>query len=188
MLHATAHGRIGRDTELRYTPDGTAVADIAIGCNYGRKGEDGKKPTQWIKATLWGKQAEALAEYLTKGKGVVAMLSDVNVRQYKSQDGTPGSSLEGRVDAIEFTGAGAGAASSREDARRQGRTRAGDPGLPATAQGSHRRAQRRQQGGAPREVDPLACLRGAGMQPREARSAPPRLQRRRASGGGLAMR
>jgi single-strand DNA-binding protein len=106
MLHATAHGRIGRDTELRYTPDGTAVADIAIGCNYGRKGEDGKKPTQWIKATLWGKQAEALAEYLTKGKGVVAMLSDVNVRQYKSQDGTPGSSLEGRVDAIEFTGAG----------------------------------------------------------------------------------
>lgn len=106
MLTATAHGRLGRDVELRYLTDGTAVADMAIGCNIGRKGEDGKQPTTWLKAVLWGKQAEALAQYLTKGKGVVVTVRDVNVRTFTKQDGTPSFSLEGRVDGLEFTGAG----------------------------------------------------------------------------------
>lgn len=106
MLIATAHGRLGRDTELRYAADGTAVADMAIGCNVGRKGFDGTQPTQWVKATLWGKQAEALAPYLTKGKGVVVSIRDVQVRTYAKQDGSTGTSLEGRVDGMEFTGAG----------------------------------------------------------------------------------
>lgn len=106
MLNAIAHGRIGRDTEVRYTPDSTAVAEIAIACNYGRKGQDGRKPTQWLRASLWGKQAEALAPYLTKGKGVCVIVSDLHVREFKKQDGTTSSALEGRVDQIEFTGAG----------------------------------------------------------------------------------
>lgn len=105
MIHITAHGRLGRDAELRYSPDGTAVCNIAIGCNYGRKGEDGNKPTQWVSASLWGKQAEALAQYLTKGKGVVVVLEDAHIREYQSQKGN-GASLEGRVVSIEFTGAG----------------------------------------------------------------------------------
>lgn len=105
MITITAHGRIGRDAELRHTSDGTAVCDIAIGCNYGRKGADGKKPTQWIRASLWGKQAEALAQYLVKGKGVIVVLEDAHVREFQSSNGT-GHSLEGRVIGIEFTGAG----------------------------------------------------------------------------------
>ena len=106
MLHAIAHGRIGRDTELRSTPDGTSVAELSIACDYGRKGQDGKKPVQWLRARLWGKQAEALAQYLTKGKGVVVIVSDLHVREFQKQDGTTSSALEGRVDSIEFTGAG----------------------------------------------------------------------------------
>lgn len=106
MLNAIAHGRIGRDTELRSTADGTPVAELAIACDYGRKGQDGKKPTQWLRASLWGKQAEALAQYLTKGKGVCVIVSDLHVREFKKQDGTTSNALEGRVDSIEFTGAG----------------------------------------------------------------------------------
>lgn len=106
MLNAIAHGRVGRDTEVRYTTDGTAVAELAIACDYGRKGQDGKKPVQWLRASLWGKQAEALAQYLTKGKGVVVIVSNLHVREFKKQDGTTSSALEGRVDSIEFTGAG----------------------------------------------------------------------------------
>jgi single-strand DNA-binding protein len=105
MLTMTVHGRLGRDAELR-DANGTSVADLAIACNYGRKGEDGKKPTQWVRASLWGKQAEAMLDYLTKGKGLVAILSDVHVRSYNKNDGTPATSLEGRVDQIAFTGAG----------------------------------------------------------------------------------
>jgi single-strand DNA-binding protein len=106
MLTMTAHGRIGRDAELRYTTDNTPVIDLAIGCNYGRKDANGKRPSQWVRASIWGKHAEALAEYLTKGKGVAVILSDVHVREFDKNDGTKGSSLEGRVQEIEFTGAG----------------------------------------------------------------------------------
>jgi single-strand DNA-binding protein len=101
MLNAIAHGRIGRDVELRFIPSGEAVADISIACNYGRKDSEGDYPTQWVKATLWGKQAEALAPYLTKGKGIVAVLQDVNVQEYEGQNGK-GHSLVGRVVSIEF--------------------------------------------------------------------------------------
>ena len=114
MLHAIAHGRIGRDTELRSTPDGTSVAELAIACDYGRKGQDGKKQVQWLRASLWGKQAEVLAQYLTKGKGVVVIVSDLHVREFQKQDGTTSSALKGRVDSIEFTGVG-----PREDGNQQ---------------------------------------------------------------------
>lgn len=136
MLNAIAHGRIGRDTELRSTPDGTSVAELAIACDYGRKGQDGKKPVQWLRASLWGKQAEVLAQYLTKGKGVVVIVSDLHVREFQKQDGTTSSALEGRVESIEFTGAG-----PREDGGQQ-------QGAPAR-QGSSR-TQPRQQGAATR--------------------------------------
>jgi single-strand DNA-binding protein len=101
MLTATAHGRLGRDVELRYTPEGKAVAELALACNYGRRGEDGNYPTQWVRASLWDKQAEALAEYLTKGKGLVLVLRDVNVRQFDGKNG-PSYSLEGTVVSLEF--------------------------------------------------------------------------------------
>lgn len=106
MLIMTAHGRIGRDAELRETDGGTSVLDLAVACNYGRKGDDNKRPTQWIKATIWGKQAAALEPYLTKGKGVALILRDVHVRTYEKNDGSTGVSLEGMVSEIEFTGAG----------------------------------------------------------------------------------
>ena len=60
-------GRIGRDVELRYTPSGDAVCNIALAVDYGRKGQDGKRPTQWYEVSLWGKRAEALQPYLLKG-------------------------------------------------------------------------------------------------------------------------
>ena len=106
MLTMTAHGRIGRDAELKSTPSGTSVLDIALACNYGMKGDDGKKPTQWLRASMFGKQAEALAPYLTKGKGVAVIVRDVHVRSYTKQDGSTATSLEGTVIDFEFTGAG----------------------------------------------------------------------------------
>ena len=106
MLNAIVHGRLGRDVELRYTAEGTAVAELAMACSYGRKGQDGKRPTQWLRASLWGKQAEAMTPYLTKGKGLCLVVSDLHVREFKKQDGSPSWALEARVDSIEFTGAG----------------------------------------------------------------------------------
>ena len=95
--------RIANETTLRYTPDGTAVINLSLPCDYGRKGQDGKKPTQWVDASLWGKQAEALAPYLLKGQFIAFTLDDVHIEEYQSQGGTK-SKLVGRVSNIKLIG------------------------------------------------------------------------------------
>lgn len=104
MPQLTDIGRIGRDTEVRFTPGGDAVANLAIACEYGRKGQDGKRPTQWVDATLWGKQAEAMAPYLVKGQQVYFTIDDAHVEIYKKSDGADGVKLTGKVIIIKFAG------------------------------------------------------------------------------------
>lgn len=99
-------GRIGRDAELRYTGSGDAVCSIPVAVDYGRKGQDGKKPSQWYEVTLWGKQAEALAEYLTKGKQVFFVGSDLHIETYKKGDGSEGFKLVCRCAEIKLASDG----------------------------------------------------------------------------------
>ena len=99
-------GRIGRDAELRFTASGDAVCSVPVAVDYGRKGQDGKKPTQWYEVTLWGKQAEGLAEYLTKGKQVFFTGTDLRVETFQKGDGTPGVKLVCRCSEIKFASDG----------------------------------------------------------------------------------
>lgn len=99
-------GRIGRDAEVRYTGSGDAVCSIPVAVDYGRKGQDGKKPCQWYDVTLWGKQAEALAQYLTKGKQVFFVGSDLHVETFAKNDGTQGVKLSCRCAEIKFASDG----------------------------------------------------------------------------------
>jgi single-strand DNA-binding protein len=64
MLIGLAVGRITKDAELRSTKSGTAVCSFTLACNsnYGEK-----KQTDFVKIALFGKRAEGLHEYLTKG-------------------------------------------------------------------------------------------------------------------------
>lgn len=96
--------RLGRDGEPRYTPDGDLVINLALAYNYGRKGVDGNRPTQWVDASLWGKLAEALAPYLLKGTQLYASLSDVHIETYQKTGGGEGVRLTGRVVEIELAG------------------------------------------------------------------------------------
>ena len=96
-------GRVGRDVTLRYTPSGMAVAEIALAYEYGRKDQQlGKKPTQWIEVTMWGKTAEALSQYLTKGKQVFIEAKDVHIQTYDNKDGTQGFKLAADFVGIKF--------------------------------------------------------------------------------------
>lgn len=99
-------GRIGRDAELRYTPNGDAVCNIAVAVDYGRKGQDGKRPTQWYDLALWGKQAEGLAPYLLKGKQIFFTASELHIEQFNRADGTQGAKLVGRISEIKFASDG----------------------------------------------------------------------------------
>jgi single-strand DNA-binding protein len=101
-MKANGLARIGRDVELRHTPNGEAVANLSLAFTYGKRGTDGKRPTQWVEAALWGKRAESLAPYLLKGQQVVAYLEDVSIQTFRKQDGTDGIKLAARVGDLEL--------------------------------------------------------------------------------------
>jgi single-strand DNA-binding protein len=65
-------GRLTRDPETRYTPKGTAVADISIATNRTITDDQGNKREEvtYVDVTLWGKTAEVAQQYLAKGRGV----------------------------------------------------------------------------------------------------------------------
>ncbi|HEY8961419.1 MAG TPA: single-stranded DNA-binding protein [Luteolibacter sp.] len=64
-------GNLTRDPELRYTPKGTAVADIALAINrvWNNEQNQRQEETTYVDITLWGRQAELAQQYLTKGRG-----------------------------------------------------------------------------------------------------------------------
>lgn len=95
---------LGRDAELRTVgSNGEQVASMAVAYNYGRKGQDGKTPSQWVDASLWGDRAAKLIDYLNKGTQFYMQIDDVHVETYPKNDGSQGVKLVGRVGAIEFT-------------------------------------------------------------------------------------
>ena len=65
-------GNLGRDPELRYTPQGVAVCSFSMATNEKRRDKSGELQdlTTWFKVTLWRQQAENAAKYLTKGSPV----------------------------------------------------------------------------------------------------------------------
>ncbi len=105
-MKANGLARIGRDAEVRFTPSGAAVANVSLAFTYGKKGDDGKRPTQWVDASLWGQRVESLAPYLTKGKQIVAYLEDVHIQTYTKGDGTQASKMAARIADLEFVAGG----------------------------------------------------------------------------------
>jgi single-strand DNA-binding protein len=65
-------GNLTRDPEVRHTPKGTAVGDIALAINRAYTAENGEKreDTTYVDVTLWGRTAEIAQQYLRKGRPV----------------------------------------------------------------------------------------------------------------------
>jgi single-strand DNA-binding protein len=110
-MKANGLARIGKDAEVRYTPGGAAVANVSLAFTYGKKGDDGKRPTQWVDASLWGQRAEAMAPYLLKGKQIVAYLEDVSIQTFTKGDGTQATKMVARLVDLEFVAGGEQASS-----------------------------------------------------------------------------
>jgi single-strand DNA-binding protein len=106
MIQIFGLARVGRDVETRNTTGGDAVASVSLAFSYGRKGDDGKKPAQWVDGALWGKRAEALAPYLTKGTLVAVTCEDAHIETFKKSDGTEGVKMAARITAIDLAGGG----------------------------------------------------------------------------------
>jgi single-strand DNA-binding protein len=65
-------GHLGKDPEVKYTPQGTAVAKVSIATNWRSKDKDGQwqDHTEWHNVVLWERLAEVAGEYLKKGRQV----------------------------------------------------------------------------------------------------------------------
>jgi len=100
-------GNLGRDAELRYTPGGAAVATINMATTevWNDKGGQRQEKTEWHRVVLWGKSAESLAEYLTKGKQIYVE-GRLQTRQWDDKDGNKRYTTEIRGDRIVLLGGG----------------------------------------------------------------------------------
>jgi len=111
MYHKiTLIGNLGRDPEMRYTPSGQAVANFSMATTEKWTGQDGQlqERTIWWRVSAFGKQAEAIKQYLGKGSKVYVegrMQADPKTggpRIYTRQDNTAGSSFEVTASTIKF--------------------------------------------------------------------------------------
>ena len=59
-------GRVGTDPEMKYTPNGTAVTNLRLATDRYRR--DAEDATDWHTVIVWGKTAEAVNQYVTKGQ------------------------------------------------------------------------------------------------------------------------
>ena len=79
-------GRLTRDPELRYTPNGVAVSNFDLAVDRPVKNAKGEKETDFIRIITWQKTAENCANYLKKGR-LVAVEGRLQIRSYETQDG-----------------------------------------------------------------------------------------------------
>lgn len=115
-------GNLGRDAELRYTPGGAAVATLNLATQevWNDKSGQRQEKTEWHRVILWGKPAEALAEYLTKGKQIY-IEGRLQTRQWDDKDGNKRYTTEIRGDKVVLLGGGGGQSSVRGGANAGGR-------------------------------------------------------------------
>lgn len=67
-------GNLTRDPQVKYTPSGTAVAEVGIAVSrswFDKQSNQRKEETTFVDVTLWGRTAEIAGEYLAKGRQVL---------------------------------------------------------------------------------------------------------------------
>lgn len=98
-------GNLGRDPELRYTPQGTAVCSFSLATNDKRKTASGEMQDQttWFRVTLWDKKAEVASKFLTKGKPVY-IEGRLRLDEYTDKDGKQRQTLEVTATEMQFIG------------------------------------------------------------------------------------
>jgi single-strand DNA-binding protein len=101
----TIVGNLGRDPELRYTPQGHAVASFSLATNEKRRDKSGELQdvTTWFKITLWRNQAENATKYLTKGSPVY-IEGRLRIEEWTDRDGNNRYTLDVQATDMQFIG------------------------------------------------------------------------------------
>lgn len=98
MNNITVAGTLGKDAEVKYLPNGDAIANFSVADSQGRD-----KPTIWWNCGLYGKRAESLSQYLTKGQSVT-VTGSVSEREWTDKEGNKRKSMDVRVNDVALQG------------------------------------------------------------------------------------
>ncbi|MGM8215794.1 single-stranded DNA-binding protein [Bacillaceae bacterium W0354] len=94
-------GRLTRDPELRYTPNGVAVANFNIAVNRPFSNQQGEREADFINCVIWRRPAENLANYMKKG-GLIGVDGRIQTRSFEGQDGKRVFVTEVVADTVQF--------------------------------------------------------------------------------------
>lgn len=94
-------GRLTRDPELRYTPSGTAVCSFSLAVDRPFTNQQGERETDFIDIVVWRREAENVAQHLTKGR-MAAVQGRLQIRSYETQDGQKRRVAEVIADTVRF--------------------------------------------------------------------------------------
>lgn len=98
MNSITVAGQLGRDAEVKYLQNGDALCSFSVADSAGRD-----KGTIWWNCSIYGKRAESLAPYLTKGQSVT-VAGVVSQRKWTDKEGQERTSMDVRVGEIALQG------------------------------------------------------------------------------------
>ena len=99
-------GGLTKDSELRFTPSGTAVTDVVIASNrIWSKDSDRQEETTFVDVTIWGKQAESLNDYLVKGRHLM-VVGRLKLNKWETDEGDKRSKLTMVAEKINLTPGG----------------------------------------------------------------------------------
>ena len=96
-------GRLTRDPELRHTQSNMAVCSFSLAIDRGRKDQNGERQTDFIDCVAWGRQAEFVAQWFTKGSMAI-VVGRIQSRRWQDQNGNNRTAVEIVANNVSFAG------------------------------------------------------------------------------------
>lgn len=127
-------GNLTRDPEVRHTPKGTAVGDLAMAINLTYRAQDGteKEEVCYVDVVVWGRQAETCRDYLSKGAPIFVE-GRLQLDQWEGPEGEKKSRLRVRADRVQFLSRGGAGGRGARGEGGAARERGSEPSAPSKA-------------------------------------------------------
>ena len=94
-------GNLTGEPELRSTPSGITVCSFTIAVNRRHEDKSGERPTDYFRISAWRQLGDSCGRFLAKGRKV-AVVGELQARQYDAKDGSARMSLDVQADEVEF--------------------------------------------------------------------------------------
>ena len=109
-------GNLGADPDMRYTPGGAAVCELRLATNESWTDRSGQRQerTEWHRIVVWGKRAEVVSKYLSKGRQIYVE-GRIRTRSWDDKEGNKRYTTEIIANDVQFLGGGGKGGEQQED-------------------------------------------------------------------------